>query len=108
MFGISFTEILFLLLIVLIVYGPERLPEVARSLGKFLGVIKKNTDSVRRDFYNAVYTPLQNTEGKLKLHERNLTTIASDLMKSDNCETKSKIESENIEKKKKPKVNLDE
>jgi sec-independent protein translocase protein TatA len=33
-FGISVWEILILLLIVLLVFGPKRLPEMGRSLGK--------------------------------------------------------------------------
>ena len=33
-FGVSLPEILILLLVVLLVFGPKRLPEMGRSLGK--------------------------------------------------------------------------
>jgi sec-independent protein translocase protein TatA len=33
-FGVSMWEILILLLVVLLVFGPKRLPEMGRSLGK--------------------------------------------------------------------------
>jgi sec-independent protein translocase protein TatB len=36
MFGINFWEFLLLLLVALAVFGPDRLPEVARQAGKFM------------------------------------------------------------------------
>jgi Tat protein translocase TatB subunit len=53
MLGIGMQEILIVLVIALIVIGPKRLPEVARTLGKGLAEFKKATDdfqeTVRRD-----------------------------------------------------------
>ncbi len=47
MFGIGFGELILLLVIALIVFGPEKLPEVAETLGKFYRQVKDYTDSLR-------------------------------------------------------------
>ena len=57
MFGISFGELLLVFAIALIIFGPEKLPEFARTLGKLSGELRRNTDALRREFYNAVYPP---------------------------------------------------
>jgi Tat protein translocase TatB subunit len=53
MLGIGMPEILVILVVALIVIGPKRLPEVARTLGKGFAEFKKATDdfqeSVRKD-----------------------------------------------------------
>lgn len=48
--------------IALVVLGPERIPEVAAFLGKWTGELKRMSDSVRREFYNSVYVPLDEPE----------------------------------------------
>ncbi len=40
MFDISIWEILFLFLVILVVVGPKRLPEVARTLGRIVGWLR--------------------------------------------------------------------
>jgi Tat protein translocase TatB subunit len=50
MFGIGFQELLVILVVALIVLGPERLPEVAKSLGKFYKEFKSAIDDVRLSF----------------------------------------------------------
>lgn len=47
MFGIGFTELLIILVIALVVVGPERLPGLARQLGSFVREIRKMYDQVR-------------------------------------------------------------
>ena len=41
MFGIGFQELLVIFLIVLLVFGAKRLPEIGRSLGKTLAEFRK-------------------------------------------------------------------
>ncbi len=41
LFGISGGEILMLLLLVLILFGPKKIPEIARMVGKGMGEVKK-------------------------------------------------------------------
>ncbi|RMG58533.1 MAG: twin-arginine translocase subunit TatB [Deltaproteobacteria bacterium] len=54
MFGIGFQEILLILLIALIFFGPSKLPELAKSLGKGFAEFKKAADEVKRNFQEAV------------------------------------------------------
>jgi len=48
MFGIGFQEMLVILLVVLIFFGPKRLPDLAKSLGKGIAEFKKASDEVRK------------------------------------------------------------
>lgn len=49
MFGLGITEIIFLAVLALIVIGPKQLPEVARTIGRFLNELKRSTDSLKED-----------------------------------------------------------
>jgi sec-independent protein translocase protein TatB len=50
MFGIGMPELLLILAVALIVLGPKRLPELARSLGKGLAEFKKSTEELKENF----------------------------------------------------------
>ena len=47
MFGIGLPEILIILVIALIVFGPRKLPDLAKSLGKGLAEFKKASDELK-------------------------------------------------------------
>ena len=48
--SIGFSEIVIILIVALIVFGPKRLPEVGRSVGRALREFKKTSDDVRNEF----------------------------------------------------------
>jgi sec-independent protein translocase protein TatA len=52
MFGIGMPELLIIMVIALIVIGPQKLPELAKSLGKGLAEFKRATD----DFKTSIET----------------------------------------------------
>lgn len=47
MFGIGMPEMLLILAVALIVIGPKKLPDLARSLGKAMGEFKKATSELK-------------------------------------------------------------
>ena len=49
MFGVDFSELVVILVITLIVVGPERLPKVARTLGHLWGRLQRYVNSVKAD-----------------------------------------------------------
>ena len=55
MFNIGAGEITVILIAALVVLGPDRLPELARTIGKFMREFRRHTDEVRgvvlREFY---------------------------------------------------------
>ncbi len=49
MFDISFSELLIIAIVALLVLGPERLPKVARTLGHLMGRAQRYMNDVKRD-----------------------------------------------------------
>ena len=49
MFDVSFTEIMVISVVALIVVGPERLPKLARTLGYLLGRVRHYVGGVKND-----------------------------------------------------------
>ena len=54
MFDIGFLELLVIALITLVVMGPERLPEVIRTLSLWIGRLKQLLAKTRHDIENEV------------------------------------------------------
>lgn len=79
MFGIGFQEILLVLLIALIFFGPKKLPDLARSLGRGVAEFKKAADEVKRSFEEVVEEESLKKELKDELQE--LKDMGSDLEK---------------------------
>ena len=50
MFGIGMQELAIILVVALLVLGPRRLPEFARTLGKGLGEFRKASNDLKRSF----------------------------------------------------------
>lgn len=50
MFDIGFSELLMIAIVALVVIGPERLPGVARNVGRFTGRLQRYVNDIKRDF----------------------------------------------------------
>ena len=58
MFGtIGVPELLVILLVALIIFGPKRLPDLGRALGKGLGEFRRATDEARDALMGSAETP---------------------------------------------------
>ena len=64
MFGIGSTELLVILVVALIVIGPAKLPEIARSLGKALGEFRRVSTDVKRTIEMEVEHEEQKTKAE--------------------------------------------
>jgi Tat protein translocase TatB subunit len=50
MFGLSISEVLVILVVALVIFGPERLPEVSRTVGKTVGSLRRTLDELKYSF----------------------------------------------------------
>ncbi len=65
MFGLGMSELIFIGVLALIVIGPKELPELARTLGRFINDLKRSTSSLTEDFKD------QAGLGELDLFDKN-------------------------------------
>jgi TatA/E family protein of Tat protein translocase len=50
MFGLGIQEIIIILIVALLVIGPRKLPDLAKSLGKAFREFKNATDDIKQNF----------------------------------------------------------
>lgn len=55
MFGLGFGEIVLILVVALIVFGPDKMPEVARQMGRFLGEFRRTLDDMKHELATPRY-----------------------------------------------------
>jgi sec-independent protein translocase protein TatB len=55
MFGLGAGEIVIILVLALILLGPQKLPDAAKQLGKGLREFRKQTDDLKRQFESELY-----------------------------------------------------
>ena len=51
---ISFQELTVILLFAVVIFGPKRIPEIARGLGQGIRAMKEATEDIKREIMNPV------------------------------------------------------
>jgi Tat protein translocase TatB subunit len=57
MFGIGISELIIIMIVALIAIGPDKLPQLARTLGKVYSEFKKAGEEVKRSFNEEAVRP---------------------------------------------------
>jgi len=86
MFNFSGSEIIFLLILGLVVLGPEKLPPVLRKMGQMYGQLKKITGDAQSEFRGAFAEPLRDMQ-KAANEYKTVFTDASKQVESEFNET---------------------
>jgi sec-independent protein translocase protein TatB len=67
MFGVDFSEIMVIMVVALIVLGPERLPKVARTMGEWWGRMQRYINRIKMDVSTSMeLDELRELERKIK------------------------------------------
>ncbi len=69
MFGMSGTELIIVLVVALLVLGPQKLPELARQLGKGLREFRKATEGIRNTVEQEFYKMDQQLDREVGVHD---------------------------------------
>jgi sec-independent protein translocase protein TatB len=84
MFGVDFSEIMVIMIVALIVIGPERLPKVARTMGEWWGRLQRYINRIKQDVTTSMeLEELRELERKIKAEadalERTVQQTGNDL-----------------------------
>jgi sec-independent protein translocase protein TatA len=83
MFNIGFQELIIIAIIALLIVGPKKLPDLAKSLGKSFGELKRATDGLTDD--------IKQTMKEDEKEEPQVDVLKNSLLmkKSDDTETEA-------------------
>lgn len=81
MFDVSFTELMVIALVGLVVIGPERLPKVARTVGHLLGRLQRYVGEVKSDISREMQIEdLKKLQAQVQEQARDLERQVNDQM----------------------------
>lgn len=81
-------ELILILLVAVIVVGPSKLPDVARSVGKAVGEFRRATSGVKREFEEAI---LMNDPPKPKANSQPVKEDSTEDAVADQSEPQTDI-----------------
>ncbi len=66
MFNLGFPEVMVIFMLALLIFGPRKLPELGRSLGRGLSEFKRATNELKRTWEEEVKTEGEELEKVIK------------------------------------------
>ncbi len=80
MFGsLGFPELIVIFTVALLVFGPRKLPEIGRSLGRSLNEFKRATNDLKRTWESEVTSEGQDLRRAIDQEQRELDEIATEV-----------------------------
>jgi TatA/E family protein of Tat protein translocase len=76
----SFSEILVIGVVALLLFGPDKLPEMASQFGKLAAEFRKGSNAVRREFYNSFYQPAAEVRRDLLAQGQDLRKLRAEVL----------------------------
>jgi Tat protein translocase TatB subunit len=101
MFGIGMPELLVIAALALILIGPKKLPEIAKSIGKTLGELRKATDDVKESLLDEIKPIKDELPNKWELEQ----ALRKKFLEGEEEEEKGKEKEKGSEGKKGPQTN---
>jgi sec-independent protein translocase protein TatA len=82
LFGISMGEIVLLFLVVLMLFGSKKIPDLARGLGKGMNEFRKAADDIKREFSQSaeeIREDLSEMENNIRQNSNEIRGMAKDV-----------------------------
>ncbi|HEY6350639.1 MAG TPA: twin-arginine translocase TatA/TatE family subunit [Candidatus Angelobacter sp.] len=77
----SFSEIAFLVLLGLILFGPKRLPEIARTMGKFIAEFKRASNEFQSQIHDEIHKLELDEHAKaIEEHAKDISSATSNIL----------------------------
>jgi len=77
MFGLGPMELIIVFLVILLIFGAKRIPEIAQGLGKGITEFKKAARDVTNEIESTANTPVSTPHVKNELKEEKTTDTSS-------------------------------
>lgn len=83
MFNLSGSEVVVLLLLALIILGPERLPEAIRTFGRVYGQVRRMGEGFQAEMRQALEDPMRELRDTAELARRVVTEVPDDPVEAE-------------------------
>ena len=80
---LSFQEIFFIILFTIVIFGPKKIPEIARGLGQGVRMLRNATDDIKREIMKEAdgINPVSHIKDEINNFKNDLTSSTQDIEK---------------------------